>query len=248
MTNKNATNMILALSFAVLFAGCTTTPTIDTAPDAELSYDGLYLVEHTRVDRAWARKDIDLSSHQKIMLQSAGIHYRPVKEVSAYAASRGGKSEFPVPEQKKQELKEVLREGFLGELRKTERFEFVTEPGPDVLIVRGAQLDVLSHMPPERPGRTDVYLSSVGAATLVIELIDCQSEAVLVRTLDRRAAETVGGDNCEKVWSSSLTNTAKRAPSYGASHWRTRPIAPATRCPKHTFARSGSPISTPNLS
>jgi len=202
VTNNNAINVILALSFAVLFAGCTTTPTIDTSTDAELSFDGLYPVEHTRVDRAWARKDIDLSSYEKIMLQGAGIHYRPLKEVSAFTASRSGKSDFPVPEQNKQELKEILQEGFLDELRKTERFEFVTEPGPDVLIVRGALLDVLSHMPPERPGRTDIYLSSVGEATFVIELIDSQSEAVLVRMLDRRAAETVGAP----MKASSVTN------------------------------------------
>jgi len=58
-----------------------------------------------------------------------------------------------------------------------------------VLLVRGALLDVVSHVPPETAGRSEVYLRSVGEATLRIELIDSQTGVVLLRGLDRRAAE-----------------------------------------------------------
>jgi len=178
--------MSLSVFALLLSTACATAATVETGAAAEPTFDGLYPVKHARVDRAWARPDFDLSPYTKIMLQGAGIHYRPVKRASA----RSGATEFPIPEDRKQELRDTLLDGFLKELQKSERFEFVAEPGPDVLVVRGALLDVVSRVPPQTAGRTDVYLSSVGEATFLIELIDSESETVLIRSIDRRAADT----------------------------------------------------------
>lgn len=66
----------------------------------------------------------------------------------------------------------------------------VNEPGPEVLLIRGALLDVISYIPPEPVGgRVNVYLSQVGEATLVLELRDSITEAIMARAVDRRAAE-----------------------------------------------------------
>lgn len=189
MIKHNAKLIGLAL-ITVLGTACATNLTIDTSADAEVSFDGLYPVEGTRVSKAWARRDVDLSGYNKIMLEGVGIQYRPVKKRAT--TRTGGGTEFPIPPERKEELREVLREGFVAELAKTDRFEFVSEPGPDVLLIRGALIDVVSHVPPQRAGRSDVYLSSVGQATLVLEVIDSQSESVLIRSVDRRAAETMG--------------------------------------------------------
>ena len=201
MNKQNAKLIGLAL-VTLLGTACAMNPTIDTSADAELSYDGLYPVEGTRLNKAWARRDVDLSGYNKIMLQGVGIQYRPVKK---RATTRSGGSDFPIPPERKKELREVLREGFVAELAKTDRFEIVSEPGPDVLLIRGALIDVVSHVPPQRAGRSDVYLSSVGEATLVIELIDSQSESVLIRGVDRRAAEVVG----VAVRSNSVSNRSE---------------------------------------
>ncbi len=200
MIKQNARIIGLAL-VTLLCTACAMNPTIDTSADAELSYDGLYPVEGTRINKAWARRDVDLSGYKKIMLQGVGIQYRPVKK---RATTRTSGTAFPIPPERKKELREVLREAFVAELAKTDRFEFVSEPGPDVLLIRGALIDVVSRVPPERIGRSYVYLSSVGEATLVLELIDSQSESVLIRGVDRRAAETMGA-----VRSSSVTNRAE---------------------------------------
>ena len=62
-------------------------------------------------------------------------------------------------------------------------------------MIRGGLIDVVSHVPPETVGRSDIYLKSVGEATLVIEISDSESNAPLVRIVDRRAAgsRTAGG-------------------------------------------------------
>ncbi len=60
------------------------------------------------------------------------------------------------------------------------------EAVPDVLLIRGALLDVVSYVPPDNiSGRGSVFLSSVGEATLVIELRDSITNAILARAIDR---------------------------------------------------------------
>ena len=180
---------------AIAIAGCATpAPTVDTSAEAEMTFDGLYPVKNSRADEAWARPDVDLTQFSKIMLQGVGVEYRPGGESgrSFSARSRGGP--YEVTEAQKARFEATMREAFLEELLKSKHFTIVTEPGPDVLLIRGALLDVVSYVPPDPVGaRADVYLSKVGEATLVLELRDSITEAILARAIDRRAAENLGG-------------------------------------------------------
>jgi hypothetical protein len=193
---------------AIAVSGCSTAPpTIDTGPDAEVTFDGLYEVKNSRADKAWALPDLDLKGYRKIMLQGAGVEYRPGGQSGRtfYQRSRGGP--FEVTEEQKARFEATVGQVFREELGKSEHLEIVTEPGPDVLLVRGALLDVVSYVPPDdTPGRVDVYLSSVGEATLVIEIRDSITGAILARTIDRRAAESMPGMLTE---SNRVTNTAE---------------------------------------
>ena len=193
---------------AIAVSGCSTAPpTIDTGPDAEVTFDGLYEVKNSRADKAWALPDLDLKGYTKIMLQGAGVEYRPGGQSGRtyYQRSRGGP--FEVTPEQKARFEETVGQVFREELGRSETLEIVTEPGPDVLLVRGALLDVISYVPPDdTPGRVDVYLSSVGEATLVIEIRDSITGAILARTIDRRAAESMPGMLTE---SNRVTNTAE---------------------------------------
>ena len=50
----------------------------------------------------------------------------------------------------------------------------------------------VSFVPPEPMGRSSIYIREVGEATLVLELRDSITEAILARAVDRRAAESIG--------------------------------------------------------
>ena len=66
--------LLLALVFAIVLVGCETgPPTIQTGPEAELSFDGLHKVNNSKADAAWARPDFDISSYTKIMPFGGGI-------------------------------------------------------------------------------------------------------------------------------------------------------------------------------
>ena len=80
------------------------------------------------------------------------------------------------------------------------------EPGPDTLIIRGALHDIVSQVPPDIIGRGEIYLSSVGEATLIIEAVDSLSGEVIFRAIERRAAQRPGG---QAIMSNTVTTWAE---------------------------------------
>lgn len=177
-----------------IVAGCATpTPTLDTSNEAEATFDGLYPISGSKADAAWARPGVDLSQYTKIRLQGVGVEYRPGGESGRMYSARTSSMHFEVTAEQRARFEKVMSEAFRDELARSEHFTIVEEDGPDVLLILGGLLDVVSFVPPEPAGRSDVYLSRVGEATLVLEIRDSITHATLVRAVDRRAAESGSG-------------------------------------------------------
>jgi hypothetical protein len=189
----------------LLLSGCETTsgPPAEITMAAEETFDGLRLVNNTQAQKVWIRPGTDLSRYTRIWPQSAGIQFRPAEGSRARQRSQG---EFEVSERARERLRAVMSEAFDAEFARLERYEVVDGPGPDVMMVRGGLLDVVSFVPPRATGRSDVFISTVGAMTFVVELRDSESNAVIVRTADRRAAQRAGGTIQH---SNSVTNQAE---------------------------------------
>jgi hypothetical protein len=184
----------LLAAATVLASGCAgSSPTIDTTDEAGMSFDGLYPVKGGSADIAWARPGADISQYTKIMLQGVGIEYRPGGETGRRFNPRPNSDDhYEISDQQKKRLEELLRDAFREELGKSERFTIVDKAAPDVLLIRGALLDVVSFTPPDPVGRSEIFLSSFGEATLVLEIRDSVSEAIIARAVDRRAADPAG--------------------------------------------------------
>jgi len=60
-------------------------------------------------------------------------------------------------------------------------------------VISGALHDIVSRVPPESVGRSEIWLRSLGEATLIIEVRDSLSNEVIYRAVERRAADNVGG-------------------------------------------------------
>ena len=196
------------LFLTVMLVGCASDPTIQTGPDAEVTYDGLTRVDNTVMDAAWKLADIDLSGYTKVKLLGAGIEFRHATGQTSGSTSsmrRSGQSEFPLDESQQEQLRQTITEAFTAEMSNSERFELVDTLGPDTLLVRGVLLDVVSRVPPDRIGRSRIYLSSVGEATLVLELRDSVTFGILARAVDRRAA----GRSGSSIQSNTVTNWAE---------------------------------------
>ena len=63
------------------------------------------------------------------------------------------------------------------------------------MILRGGLLDLISRVPPDLIGRGEIYLSSVGEATLVLELLDSLSGETIYRGVERKVARSSSIDN-----------------------------------------------------
>jgi hypothetical protein len=213
-------------TFAItLFAGsggaAPKQPRIETGPDAEVTHDGLVRVQKSVVDAAWVKPTLDLTPYKKLMVASQGVSFRKLEPVSEFQARR--ETQFPVKEENKERLSRELKAAFDAEFMKLERYELVTQPGPDVLLLVGAIIDVVSNIPPDvdsaRFGRGGVYLTSIGDATLVMELRDSESGEILARAADRRAAESPFAFEVNNV---TAWTEVRRLASYWASLLRRR--------------------------
>ena len=186
-------NKLIVLMAAVFVAGCASEPTIQTGPDAETTFDGLVRIDNSRFAAAWIDPDIDLTQYSKIIPGGAAFEFRHVQKVSATTARRSNESEFWISDADRQRLIDTVSDVFTEELQRSKHFTLVEEAGPDTLIISGALHDIVSRVPPEHVGRSEIWLRSVGEATLIIELRDSLSNEVIYRAVERRAAESAGG-------------------------------------------------------
>ena len=178
--------LLLATSVAV-----SATPKIT----AETTQDGLHRVDGSVMAGAWIKPGFDLSHYTKIMVLPAGMTFKDVKRSSG---------EYPLTDAQKKTLQDTVLDVFGEELGKVERFTVTSEPGPDVLLLRGAILDVVSRVPPERIGRGATFLRTLGEATFIVELRDSSSGEILARAAERRALSPAFVQKSNKV-----TNTAE---------------------------------------
>ncbi len=179
---------------AMIMAGCSSAPpTIQEGPNAEVSYDGLHAIDNSVFRAAWADPDVDFSRYSKIMPGGAFFEYRAVKKTSGTYRARASDTEFYIDEKAREKLEKLTSEIFNEELAKSTRFSVTDAAGSDVLVIRGGLYDIVSKVPPDLVGRGNIYLSSVGEITLILEAIDSMSGEVIFRAVERRALDRSGG-------------------------------------------------------
>jgi len=195
MRNINSVyRLIAAAIISTALIGCETAPpTIQSGPDAELSFDGLHRVINAQADAAWARPDFDISGYSKIMFVRAGFEYREVEDTGrSNVGQTSGQAQY-INEATRENFESLVAEVFREELSNIQRFEIVDKAGPDVLMIRGGLLDVVSYVPRGSVGsNTVILISLLGEATLLLELRDSLTGKILARSVDRRAAENRG--------------------------------------------------------
>ena len=195
---------VIAL-LALAMAGCSSAPpAVQTGPDAEVSYDGLHLVDNSVFKMAWADPDADWARYNKFIPGGAVYEFRAVKKGNNTYSARSSETEFWIDDASRLKLEEETKSIFGEELAKSTRFTVTDARAADTLIIRGALHDIVSNVPPDSIGRSEVYLSSVGEATLILEALDSLSGEVLFRAVERRAAgPSTGGVRANSVttWS-----------------------------------------------
>lgn len=153
---------------------------VEGAPDLEK-------VKRAKFRETYVNTETDFTQYNKLYLGDALFDYRDVGPARSYRSltTTSSRTVFGISEADRQKFEEIVDEAFTKELGKGKRFEIVDKLGPNTIILRGAVVDIVSRVPPEFIGRSEVYLASVGEATLVMEFLDGQTGEVLARIAER---------------------------------------------------------------
>jgi hypothetical protein len=166
-----------------------------------LTPEGLLAVEHAKVGFAAIRPGVDFARYDQLLLLPVAFAFK----------DRSHK----LSEARLDDFRRWFREDFRRQLQQKGGYNLVEHPGPSVLLVRAALIDIDVTAPAE-PGRDDVYIRDAGEVTLVAEFRDSQTGQLLARAADHRRIEMVGGTLYE---SNPVTNIANTRRLF--RHWAT---------------------------
>lgn len=143
-------------------------------------------VKRARFRETYVNTGIDFSNYDKLYLGDAFFDYRdvgPAQRSRSYLSST--RSEFGISGADRETFETIADEAFMKEIVKGEHFTITDTIDEKTIIMRGAVVDIVSRVPPEFVGRSEIYLASVGEATLVLEFLDGRTGEVLARVAER---------------------------------------------------------------
>src|SRR5512143_3222706 len=156
------------------------------------SPDGLVKVAPRRMELAWLRPGADFRPYTKVIIGQTQVAFRPNWRKD-YNSSRSvgnwvsQEQADRIMAAAQTNFDEIFRDAF----RKA-GYEVANAPGPDVLRVNSAVLDLDVNAPlgQNTPGAT--WIITAGQAALIVEVRDSTTNALLGRVADRRETEDLG--------------------------------------------------------
>lgn len=183
------TTLALGPALALLLAG-QALPASAAKPAP--TWDGLVEVQSPRMDVAYLMPGADFRPFRKVMLDQPEVAFRKnwVRDVNQSRATR-------VTDDDARKILAAVQSNttdIFADVFTKAGFQVVTEPGPDVLRVRSAVIDLYITAPDTMSsGRGRTFTANAGEATLVLELRDGLTNALLGRVVDRRETRGLPG-------------------------------------------------------
>jgi hypothetical protein len=167
--------------------------------------------EKGRFAGTWFRPDSDIAQYSKLYLWKPVFQFREGGEKkvgTTIAASRGNQGHYALTDESKAKFEEIVSDTFVEVLGRGKIFEVVDDVGSDTLTVVVGMLDIVSDVPPTRPGNQDSYLAAVGEATFLFELIDSETGVIQARFGER-----------QRIQPRSRMRGVSRRPSNSSTSW-----------------------------
>jgi len=184
---------MLRRTIAAAILGCVPLTVSIAAPAPPVEWDGLQRVASKRFDLAYLQPGADFRSYSKVIVEPTEVafHKNWRRDYNSGTRDLGGRVS-------ERDIQEALKQGvaagtdiFINAWRKG-GYTIVDTPGPDVLKVRTGVVNIFVSAPDVRTSaRSYTFSEEAGHATLVVELRDSQTNALLGRAVDQKVA----GDN-----------------------------------------------------
>jgi hypothetical protein len=163
-----------------------------SAADAPESWDGLIEVKPKRMDAAYLLPGADFRPYTRLMIDPTQVAFQKDWQKRINQDRRPSDR---VDDEQAQKILAAARANFddvFAEAFTKAGFTIVTAPAADVLRISTAVINLYVNAPDTMSaGRSYSFTTEAGEATLVIEVRDSLSGALMGRVLDRR--ETQGG-------------------------------------------------------
>lgn len=176
------------------------------AEDPPESWDGLVEVKAKKMDAAFLMPGADFRPFRKVMIDKTEAAFQKDWLKSMNRASVGLNRR--VSDEQAAQILEAARTNFddvIAEAFVKEGYQVVTTPGQDVLRVSAAVVDLYVNAPDvPTAGRSRTYTTEAGQATLILEVRDSLTGALMGRAVDRRQTRTAAGFQV----TNSVTNMA----------------------------------------
>lgn len=171
--------LVLAIA-GIGLAACAPTAVLDIDP---ATLDGLEERRARGVSALYVRPAVDFASYDS---------FRPADVQLAFALPDRGQREFPLDEAQRTQLRDAFEAALRDEMAQHPGLPLVDEASSNTLDVAIRVQDVGITVPP-RSVSSGMYgglvLEAVGRGTLVVELRDSTSGALLLRAFDQRSLD-----------------------------------------------------------
>jgi hypothetical protein len=189
----------IGLGALVLLGGCV----VNAPPVAETTVDGLERVQAKQVDTLYMSRGMSLAPYKRVMLDSVEFAFKADwqqrhPEVTAADLTRI-----------RSQGAGVFYEIFSAALSRQHGYPLTTQAGPDVLRITATISELDLAVTPGTAGTNRMHVVSPADLTLLMELRDSQSGALLVRAVDKEKGRTFGNLTVEDAVSNS--EEARRA-------------------------------------
>jgi len=174
------------------------------ADDLPENWDGLVQVKPKKMDAAYVMPGADFRPYMKVQLDKTEVAFRK-DWLKSMNDTRSGLS-HRVSDEDAAKILEAAQSNFTDifvEAFTKAGYTVVTAPASDVLRISTAVVNLYVNAPDVmEAGRSRTYTTEAGEATLIIEVRDSMTNALMGRVLDRR--ETSGGAGVQVA--NSVTN------------------------------------------
>ena len=182
------TAMCAALALALA------TPVAGLAAELPASWDGLIRVKSKRLQNVYLLPGADFSGYSQVLLDPSEVAFRKDWLRDYNMSSVGLDDRLSAADARKMIVK--AQTGFdqiFAKACTSAGLQVATQPGPGVLRVRTAVVNVFVDAPDTNSiGMERSYSPEAGGATLVLEVRDSQTNALLGRAVDGRIAGDTG--------------------------------------------------------
>ena len=195
---------VLMISVFMILGLVISSPAVANKDDPpEVTEDGLHLVKDSNLALVYAVTAADLNGYHRIWLVKPSIAFKKnwKRDQNKHKGSKVTDKDM---ERIRTHLASEFMSVFAEVLQENDGYDLVEERADDVLIIRPGIFNLDVNAPDTMSaGRSNTFASYAGEMTLYLEAYDSQTNALIIKALDRKFDRNGGFTR----WQSSVANT-----------------------------------------